>query len=242
MTLGRSATTIGRLRRQAALPVASPVAVCGPITGRVRRTAAVGLNAAPVRAVIGLAALGLSVTGVLGVRSASAREVTTSSEFGIRLTAVAKAQLPIALVAGPRDEVLYIVEKPGRIRALRDGLLDPVPVLDISERVSFAIERGLLSVAFSPKDPTKLWVVYTDRAGTWRLSEFPFIGGRADAAAERNLISIKKSTSIHHGGSLAFDADGRLYISVGDGGPGGDPTNKAQRLDVLEAEVRMAMA
>ena len=155
----------------------------------------------------------------------------------LQLTAVAKAQLPIGFVSRPGTDLLYVVEKPGRIRLLRNGLLDPDPVLDISDRVSFLVERGLLSVAFTAKDPSKLWVVYTDRAGTWRLSEFPLVNERADRAAERNLIAIAKKTNIHHGGALAFDAEGRLYVSVGDGGPAGDPANKAQRLNVLEGKI-----
>lgn len=167
----------------------------------------------------------------------AAAQTRSAPDRRVSLTPVAVALLPIGFVSRPGDDALYVVEKPGRVRALRGGLLAPELVLDITGRVSFEIERGLLSIAFADRDPTKMWVVYTARSGTWTLSEFAFVDGRADAASERILLTIPKRTNVHHGGALVFDEEGLLLISIGDGGPNGDPANKAQRLDVLEGKV-----
>ena len=51
---------------------------------------------------------------------------------------------------------------------------------------------------------------------------------RADAKTARLVLRIPQATTKHHGGLLVFGPDRRLYIGVGDGGPSGDPGNKAQ--------------
>src|SRR5262249_32288666 len=41
----------------------------------------------------------------------------------------------------------------------------------------------------------------------------------------------------HNGGALAFGPDGLLYVSLGDGGSGGDPQNHGQSLDTLLGKI-----
>ena len=45
---------------------------------------------------------------------------------------------------------LFVVEQPGRIRVIRNGVLLPTPFLDISDKVSTGGEHGLLGLAFHP--------------------------------------------------------------------------------------------
>ncbi|MGH8931983.1 MAG: hypothetical protein ACRDZO_15520 [Egibacteraceae bacterium] len=44
----------------------------------------------------------------------------------------------------PGDPALYVAEKGGGVRALRDGEIDPAPVLDLSDQVPTGGEQGLL--------------------------------------------------------------------------------------------------
>src|SRR5262245_30010268 len=62
---------------------------------------------------------------------------------------------------------LFIVEKGGTIRIVRDGALVPEAFLDISEAVSRGGEQGLLGLAFHPgyPDDPRFFVNYTDQAG-----------------------------------------------------------------------------
>jgi len=70
-------------------------------------------------------------------------------------------RLPIAFdFAGP-DETIFIAEKEGRIRVLRNGRLLPRPFLDISARVNSRGERGLLGVAVHPEFPSQPYVYVT---------------------------------------------------------------------------------
>ncbi|MGD0484521.1 MAG: PQQ-dependent sugar dehydrogenase [Gemmatimonadales bacterium] len=116
-----------------------------------------GWPALPVLAVFGIAAgTGLKV-----------RERPQEVE-GVRLQPVAKGLVaPLYLTAPPGDPRLFVVEQPGRIRVIRDGRLLPAPFLDLTDKVSYGGERGLLGLAFHPRFATngRFYVNYTDRHG-----------------------------------------------------------------------------
>ena len=57
---------------------------------------------------------------------------------------------PLALTAPTGDPRLFIVEKDGRVRIVRDGALLERPFLDLSTAVSRGSEQGLLGLAFDP--------------------------------------------------------------------------------------------
>ena len=106
------------------------------------------------------------------------------------------------------------------------------------------VECGLLSVAYDASHhPKEIFVTYTTRS----QSE-PTKGKNNDMLVVRQPFTIKNKeivlsstwrvifrqsfeSYIHHAGTLVFDGRGRLYLSVGDGGPQGDPEGHGQRLD-----------
>lgn len=137
-------------------------------------------------------------------------------------------QLPVAMAQHPDSDDLYIVEKVGRITAVRAGLLyDPVPVLDLSSEVSGDLEQGLLGLAFSPNGRF-MYVYLTDNGGATRILEFAFSEGEVDLESRRELLSVEQPFSNHNGGTLAFGPDGYLYVGLGDGGGAGDREYNSQ--------------
>ena len=112
--------------------------------------------------------------------------------------------------------------------------------LDITDRVNEGSnEEGLLGLAFDPNysDSGYLYVYYS-AAGPRRsvLSRFSVSAGDpnvADQASERVIMEIPQPFSNHNGGQIAFGPDGYLYISVGDGGAGGDPRGNGQNKATL---------
>jgi glucose/arabinose dehydrogenase len=142
------------------------------------------------------------------------------------------------------DARLFIVEQPGRIRILHQGVLNPVPFLDIVPLVRFGGEQGFFSVAFHPQYGVPgvagaglFWVNYTDVNGDTviaRYSVSPSNPDVADADSGRTVLMIRQPFANHNGGQLQFgpvegvEMKSYLYIGMGDGGSGGDPQNNGQ--------------
>lgn len=152
--------------------------------------------------------------------------------ISLQLTQVAEVTQPVDMAARPGDDALYVVEKVGRVRAIRGGALDGTPVLDLTGQVSTGSEQGLLGITFAP-DGGHLYVNYTDTDGDTRIVEYAFAGGRADPSTRRELLEIDQPYANHNGGHLSFGPDGRLWIGTGDGGSGNDPEDRAQDLGEL---------
>ncbi|HZC99276.1 MAG TPA: PQQ-dependent sugar dehydrogenase [Actinomycetes bacterium] len=158
------------------------------------------------------------------------------SKARVRLDLVARLSSPVGMAVRKGDPALYVIEQSGRLRALRDGKLDPTPVLDVSSLVASGGERGLLGIAFSP-DGRYLYLDYTDVDGNTHVAEFAMRGARPDQASRRNLLTVQQPFSNHNGGQLAFGPDGHLYIALGDGGSAGDPSGNGQSLDALLGKI-----
>ena len=146
-------------------------------------------------------------------------------------------QRPVyATHAGDGSGRLFVVEKAGTIRVVRNGVPEPTSFLDITDRVgSSGSEQGLLSVAFHPQfaQNGRLFVDYTDRNGNTVIARFSAAGDHADPASETVLLQIDQPYANHNGGLVKFGPDGYLYIGMGDGGSGGDPHGNGQNPHAL---------
>ncbi|HEU5169938.1 MAG TPA: PQQ-dependent sugar dehydrogenase [Gemmatimonadales bacterium] len=146
-------------------------------------------------------------------------------------------QFPVDLTSPPGDDRLFVVEKGGRIRIVRDGTILPAAFLDLSGQVSTGSEQGLLGLAFDPAYATngRFVLNYTDPNGDTRISALRVSADPdlADAASEQVLLAVDQPFSNHNGGQVAFGPDGYLYVALGDGGDGGDPFGNGQSLATL---------
>ena len=145
---------------------------------------------------------------------------------------------PVYLTAPAGDARLFVVEQPGRIRIVKNGQLLPSPFLDITSRVSYGDERGLLSMAFDPQYATNgfFYVYYTSAPnGDIVVERYGGTVG-ADVAGTTPTLVIAiphPGAANHNGGLVTFGPDGMLYMGTGDGGGGGDPSGNAQNQNVL---------
>jgi glucose/arabinose dehydrogenase len=153
---------------------------------------------------------------------------------------------PLFVTAPPGDTArLFIVERTGQIRIVRNGTLVSKPLLDISGQLFSGSEQGILGLAFPPDYATsRYFVVYYVRPDTFTvLSRFHVASANADTAlpGEDTLLSIRQPIyPDHNGGMLAYGPDGYLYLSVGDGGCCGDPDGHGQdRTELLGSLLRL---
>ena len=145
---------------------------------------------------------------------------------------------------------MFVLERSGLIRIIKNGTLLVTPFLDIHSLVrSTGGEQGLVGLAFHPlyKNNGKFYIAYTaprngDTNGSvLTLKQYSVSAGNLDvanAASDTTILTIDHPTySNHNGGTLAFGNDGYLYWSTGDGGGAGDPNNNAQNLTRLLGKI-----
>ncbi len=141
---------------------------------------------------------------------------------------------PVYVTSEPGDASrLYVLEQnSGRIRLIDNGVLQATPFLDIGSIIASGGERGLLCMAFHPDYASNgyFYVYYTNTSGNSALARYSVSGNPdlADAGSALIMKTVSQDFSNHNGGTLAFGPDGMLYWSLGDGGSGGDPNNRAQ--------------
>jgi glucose/arabinose dehydrogenase len=145
----------------------------------------------------------------------------------IKLTQIAQLSSPLDLTGRPGEpNALYVAEKGGRVRVIRNGNLDPNAVFDLSGEVSGGSEQGLLGITFN-SNGSHLYAYITDRGGDVRVLELAMTGG-----GRREVLFVEHSSAgNHNGGGLQWGSDGMLYAAVGDGGGAGDPEGDAQNLN-----------
>lgn len=139
--------------------------------------------------------------------------------------------------AGDGSGRLFVVEQPGRIRIVTGGRLLEAPFLDLTDRVRYGGEQGLLGLAFHPayRANGRFFVNYVRRSdGATVIAEFR-VSSDPDRAqpAEKPLLVVAQPYPNHKGGMVEFGPDGLLYLALGDGGSAGDPGNRAQNTHEL---------
>jgi glucose/arabinose dehydrogenase len=185
--------------------------------------------------------IGLLAGCLLGLLAAGA-----SHAAAVGLQPVGSFNEPIYVTSPPGDSRLFVVERPGYIQVLHDGVTSQF--LDIHTMVDTAGERGLLSMAFDPNYASNglFYVFFNDNgsgganAGDIHVDEFHVSSNPnvASSATRRRVMTIAHSSATNHnGGQLQFGKDGLLYISVGEAGNGsnaqslGNPLGKILRID-----------
>ncbi len=140
---------------------------------------------------------------------------------------------------------LFVVEQPGTIRVFNNSATatSSSVFFDISSRVVYGGEQGLLGLAFHPNYTSNRYF-YVDyvaanplRTVISRFSVSPTDPNQAETGSEFIILEINQPYSNHKGGQLAFGPDGYLYIGVGDGGSEGDPFGNGQNRSTLLGKI-----
>jgi len=153
---------------------------------------------------------------------------------------------PIYLTHAPDDsDTLFVVEQDGRILYFPNqrDVADTKVAIDFRRQVRRANnEEGLLGFAFHPNF-TKNRQVFLHYSAS---SPARNVVARFTMAADSYtidpdsihvLLEVKQPWGNHNGGMIDFGPDNMLYITLGDGGAGGDPNNAGQSLNTLLGKI-----
>ncbi|MEE6126901.1 PQQ-dependent sugar dehydrogenase [Chryseobacterium arthrosphaerae] len=142
-------------------------------------------------------------------------------------------------ITNANDSRLFVVQQNGIIKIIQpNGTVNATNFLNISSKINFGGERGLLGLAFHPQYSVNgyFFVYYNNPAGNIIVARYSVSStdpNVANASSEKILLNIPKPFANHNGGSIHFAPDGKLWIITGDGGSGGDPNNNAQNKNSL---------
>lgn len=142
-------------------------------------------------------------------------------------------------ITNANDTRLFVVQQDGIIKIIQpNGTINSADFINISSKVLYGGERGLLGLAFHPQYATNgyFFVYYNNTAGNIIVARYSVSSTNPDVAdpnSEKILLNIPKPFDNHNGGSIHFAPDGNLWVVTGDGGSGGDPQNNSQNKNSL---------
>ena len=140
---------------------------------------------------------------------------------------------------------LFVVEQRGKILVFPNSATTSTGTvfLDITDRVLFSGEQGLLGLTFHPNFTTNgyFYVDYVAANPTRTVIARFTVNAATPNQAEKNseyiLLEISQPFANHKGGEIAFGPDDYLYIGVGDGGSEGDPMGNGQNRSTLLGKI-----
>lgn len=152
---------------------------------------------------------------------------------------------PVFATSAPGDpNRLYVVEKDlGRIVLLDLASGTRSTFLTIpANQLTTGGEQGLLSLAFHPNYQSNglFYVNLVNANGDIEVRSYTRSAGNPDVANATGTTVITvphPGQTNHNGGTVLFGPDGYLYVSIGDGGGGGDPGENAQNIDSLLGKI-----
>ncbi|HBF23861.1 MAG TPA: hypothetical protein DDW23_08635 [Planctomycetes bacterium] len=133
------------------------------------------------------------------------------TEESLAVDLVAKGlEQPLFLTSPPDDlERLFVLERPGRIRILKNGSLLEEPFLDIKRKITTRGEGGILGLAFHPnyKENGRFFINYTEKKnkGATIVAEWTVHPDNPDIAnldSGVEIIRIQQPWSNHNGGMV----------------------------------------
>jgi glucose/arabinose dehydrogenase len=181
----------------------------------------------PIALIIGAVAIAgflacIQPTSNISAPTSSPAPVTSikPSEMKIEVW-ISNLEVPWAIAFAP-DGRLFLTERPGRIRVIKDGKLQDAPWMNLA--VAAEGEGGLLGLALDPQftDNHYAYTAYTYRGSAGSLLN-RLVRLREEIATgkgvlDKVLLDNVAGNSIHDGGRVKFGPDGKLYWTMGETG------------------------
>ena len=169
----------------------------------------------PCRLLVALLAMPACAGESDAERVVPARKVAAPQRYSVETVATG-LEVPWAIAFAP-DGRIFVTERAGSIRVIRDGKLEKAPWATLV--VAVTGEAGLMGIAVAPdfEMSRAVYVAATFRVGeelvnrVVRLTEQNGRGGRPHVVIDRI-----PAARFHAGDAIAFAPDGTLFIATGD--------------------------
>jgi glucose/arabinose dehydrogenase len=120
------------------------------------------------------------------------------------------------------DGAMLVTERPGRLRIVRNGVLDPTPIAGVPP-VFASGQGGLMEVSLHPQFAQNRFVYLTYSHGNASANQTRVARGVLEGQTLRDVQTIfeaapQKSSTQHFGSRLQWLPDGTMLVSIGDGG------------------------
>lgn len=173
----------------------------------------------------------------LRVEALEDRSVPTTLPAGFAESVFATGLTRPTQMAVAPDGRVFVAEQAGTLRVVQNGAVLSTPFVSLA--VDSDGERGLVGVVLDPNFSTNGFVyVYHTVPGSGtaapfnRVSRFTASGNVAVPGSEVVLLDLDPlgAPTNHNGGPMAFGADGKLYVAVGENNVGGNAQLLTNRL------------
>ena len=188
---------------------------------------------------VGIAAVGHAQQAPLGIPTPPLGPgpwvFDTAEQHRIRVSVVARLSHPWAIAFLP-DGGMLITERPGRLRIVREGVLDPQPISGVPP-VRTDGNGGLMDIALHPQFAANglVYLTYTKPVGNGRGAPALARGRLQNGSlADVKDLLVTEAYDGNSGlnGRVTFGRDGKIYMSTG-----GNIRNVAQEPSSLRGKV-----
>ena len=170
------------------------------------------------------------ITALLLPALAAAQDIR-SEEHAFRIARLVQELDHPWSVAFLPDGRMLVTERPGRLRVVSGGKLDPQPIAGLPEVVAQG-QGGLFDIVLHPRfsENSLVYFSYNGRgpggSGT-ELARAKLVGTRLENVQVLFRQDPKGRSGLHFGGRIVFDRQGFVYLTLGERGE----MQRAQRTD-----------
>jgi aldose sugar dehydrogenase len=174
----------------------------------------------------GRAALALAVLASLPLASTALGQTMSDASLTVSTVVASGSGLaqPTTMAFVAPNDFLVLEKATGRVRRVLNNALQPGFALDV--HVNSTSERGMLGIAVAPGSPVRVFLYYTEADGADggtalgnRVYRYDWTPGAGSGTLTNGAMILDLPVNPgpnHDAGVIVLDAQGRLYVMIGD--------------------------